>query len=102
MNDYSDTLRRHRRLAILRHLADCAEYTSNASILTDVLYGVGLPTTRAQVITELAWLAEQGMIANDDRGDFVISTATARGVEVARGLARHPDIQRPSPRRPGV
>lgn len=102
MSDYSDTLRRHRRLAILRHLAECAEYTSNASILTDVLYGVGLPTTRSQVITELAWLAEQGMITNDDRGDFVISTATTRGVEIATGLSTHPDIQRPSPRRSGV
>lgn len=74
MTDYGDTLRRHRRLSILRHLSACAEYTSNASILVDVLRGVGVPSTRAQVVTELAWLAENGFAAIDDRGDFVIAT----------------------------
>lgn len=98
MNDYADTLRRHRRLAILRHLADCAEYTGNASILQDVLRGVGLPSTRDQVITELAWLKEQGFVTYDDRADFIVVTASGRGVEVARGIATHPEIQRPGPR----
>lgn len=98
MSDYSDTLRRHRRLAILRHLAACAEYTSNGSILVDVLRGVGVTSTRAQVVTELSWLAETGFVVIDDRGDFVIATATDRGVEIAQGLATHPDIQRPRPR----
>jgi len=102
MTQYADTLRKHRRLAILRHLAACAEYTSNASILVDVLRGVGLPSTRSQVVTELAWLAETGFVGNDDRGDFVISSATDRGVEIAQGLATHPDIQRPRPRGMGV
>lgn len=101
MTSYADTLRRHRRLAILRHLAACAEYTSNASILVDVLRGVGVASTRAQVITELAWLNETGFVTNDDRGDFVITVATDRGVEIAQGLATHPDIQRPSAR-PGA
>jgi len=98
MSDYQETLRRHRRLAILRHLAACAEYTSNASILVDVLRGVGVTSTRSQVITELAWLSEQGFVHNDDRGDFVITSATDRGAEIAQGLATHPDIQRPTPR----
>ena len=98
MSDYSDTLRRHRRLAILRHLSACAEYTSNGSILVDVLRGVGVTSTRAQVTTELAWLDENGMVTLDDRGDFVIAAATGRGVEIARGQASHPDIQRPRPR----
>jgi len=98
MSDYQVTLRRHRRLAILRHLAACAEYTSNASILVDVLRGVGVTSTRSQVITELAWLAENGFAMLDDRGDFVIATATDRGAEIAQGLATHPDIQRPRPR----
>lgn len=102
MTDYAETIRRHRRLAILRHLAGCAEFTSNASILVDVLRGVGVTSTRAQVVTELAWLAEQGLIDTLDRGDFVIAIATDRGVEVAQGLATHPEVQRPSPRRPGA
>ncbi|MBN8294721.1 hypothetical protein JI664_22315 [Rhodobacter sp. NTK016B] len=102
MTDYSETLRRHRRLAILRHLAACAEYTSNASILADVLRGVGVTSTRSQVVTELTWLAEQGFVHNDDRGDFVITMATDRGVEIAAGQATHPEIQRPRPRRNGA
>ena len=98
MSDYSDTLSKHRRLTILRHLSGCADYTSNASVLGDVLAGFGLPSTRSQVVTELTWLKENGFVDNDDHGDFVIATATQRGVEIAQGLATHPDIQRPRPR----
>lgn len=98
MNDYGDYHRRHRRLAILRHLEAIPEYCGNASILQDVLRGVGLPATRDQVVTELTWLKEQGFVSYDEKADFLVVTATARGVEIARGLASHPDIQRPSPR----
>jgi len=98
MNDYGETLRRHRRIAILRHLEAIPEYTGNASILQDVLRGLGLPSSRDQVITELAWLKEQGLVTYDE-ADFLVVTATARGVDIARGLATHPDIQRPNPRR---
>ncbi len=97
MTDYADTLRKHRRLAILRHLEALPEYTSNASILQDVLAGVGLPSTRDQVTTEIAWLKEQGFVTAQGE-TFVVVTATARGAEIARGLATHPDIQRPSAR----
>ncbi len=99
MNDYAETLRRHRRIAILRHLEACAEYTSNASILQSVLMGVGVTSTRDQVVTELSWLREQGFVEYEDRADFLVVSATGRGVEIARGLATHPEIQRPSPRR---
>lgn len=97
MTDYAATVRKHRRLAILRHLEALPEYTSNASILQDVLSGVGLPSTRDQVTTEIAWLREQGFVTASGE-TFVVVSATARGAEIARGLATHPDIQRPSPR----
>jgi len=99
MSDYSEDVRRHRRIAILRHLEACADYTSNGSILQSVLFGVGIKSTRDQVITELAWLREQGFVDYEDRADFIVVSATTRGVEIARGLATHPEIQRPSPRR---
>lgn len=95
---YADTIRKHRRLAILRHLAECSDYTSNASILVDVLDGVGVTSTRDQVVTELAWLKEQGFVTIEDRGFFVIAEATRAGVEIAQGRGTHPEIQRPSPR----
>lgn len=97
MSDYAETLRRHRRLAILRHLEALPEYTSNASILQDVLGGVGLPSTRDQVTTEIAWLREQGFVTTQGEG-FMVVTATARGAEIAKGIAKHPDVQRPSAR----
>lgn len=98
MTDYPETLRRHRRLAILRHLEACVDYTSNASILQDVLAGVGVPSTSDQVVTEIVWLREQGFLVTEDRGSFIVAAATRRGAEIARGLATHPDIQRPRPR----
>ncbi|SMH35950.1 hypothetical protein [Maritimibacter sp. HL-12] len=98
MSDYAETLRKHRRLAILRHLESCAEYTSNASILGDVLDGVGIPSTRSQVLGELAWLRENGLVIYDDRSDFIVVEATRAGLEIATGVARHPEIQRPRPR----
>lgn len=95
---YAETIRKHRRLAILRHLAECSDYTSNASILVDVLDGVGVTSTRDQVVTELAWLKENGFVTVEDRGFFVIAEATRSGVEIAQGRGTHPEIQRPSPR----
>ncbi|MFN4191828.1 MAG: hypothetical protein ACK4FR_02700 [Tabrizicola sp.] len=95
--DYQETLRRHRRLAILRHLEASPEYTSNASILQDVLASVGLRSTRDQVTTEIVWLQEQGFLLADGDG-FLVVTATARGAEIARGVATHPEVQRPGPR----
>ena len=98
MSDYGATLRKHRRLAILRFLKDCDGYAANGSIIRDVLNGVGVTSTTDQVTSELAWLKEQGLITLDDLGALLLATATTRGVEIAQGIASHPDVQRPSPR----
>lgn len=99
MSDYAQTtLRKHRRLAILRFLKDCAEYSANGSVLKDVLNGMSIGSTHDQVTTELAWLRDQGMISLDDLGFALLATATVSGIEVASGIASHPDVQRPSPR----
>jgi hypothetical protein len=91
------TLREHRRLAILRHLEAIPEYSGNASILQDVLNGLKITSTRSQVLTDLAWLEEQGFVKLREHDDLVLVTATQAGVEIARGLARHPQIRRPGP-----
>lgn len=100
MTDFHTFNSRHRRLAILRFLEVSPGYTSNASILTDVLNSdqIGINTSRDQATTELSWLAENGFVTLGGRADFRVATATARGVEIALGRATHPDIQRPSPR----
>lgn len=92
---YADTVRKHRRLCILRALSDASLYTSNASILQDMCIGFGVPTNRSQMITELAWLKDSGFVTYDDREEFLVVTATASGVEVSQGKTTHPEIQRP-------
>ncbi len=101
MSDYQETLRRHRRLAILRFLEASPTFTSNVSILTDVLNSdaIGINTSRDQTTTELGWLEEMGFVTLAGQSDFRVVTSTARGVDIALGRATHPDIQRPSPRR---
>ena len=98
---YADTLSEHRRLAILKFLAERPDYTSNASILGDVLDAVGVSSTRAQIITEIAWLHEQGLVERSMRGDVVLATISGRGVEVAQGKAACPGVKRPRPRSGG-
>lgn len=97
MNDYVETLSRHRRIAVLRYLEAAPHYSSNSSILTDVLRGLGVTSTYDQVVTELLWLKEQGFVLVEDLGGITIATATPRGVEIATGAATHSGIQRPRP-----
>lgn len=95
---YKETVRKHRRLAILRHLAGSDQYTANVSILEDVLAGVGIPSTRDQVVTEVVWLDRNEFVQSQDFDGFVVVTATRAGVEIAEGRGVHPEIERPSPR----
>ncbi len=95
---YADTIRKHRRIGILRHLEACSDYTSNASILTDVLDGVGIASTRDQVITELSWLRDNAFVTYEQNAAFIVAQATQSGIEIALGRTSHPEIQRPSPR----
>lgn len=94
---YSETLREHARIAILRFLEGAPKYTSNASMLSAQLPKVGIIYSRDQVETELGWLKDQGMVELESNGVFIVAVATVRGVEVAQGISRHPKIQRPRP-----
>lgn len=95
---YAEELREHARIAILRMLEDAPRYTSNVSIMTDLLPQFGISYTRDQVVGELAWLKEQGMLTTEALpGGFIVATATTRGCEVAQGIAVYPGIQRPRP-----
>ncbi len=95
MNDYSALVSEHARIAILRFLEDAPRYTSNVSMLASALPRLGISHTRDQVVSEITWLQEQGLVETETSGDFMIATATTRGVEVAQGIVKHPGIQRP-------
>ena len=99
MSHYSDYLRRHRRLAMLRTLEQAPQYRSNESMITQVLNSLAIATTRDQVRTELLWLAEQGFVTTEDVGGLLIAEATQAGQEIALGRRTHPDIEKPSARK---
>lgn len=99
MTEYAADRQRHVRLAILRHLEGSTEYTSNTSILADLLPRLGLASSRDQVVGECHWLAEQGLaVVIGGEGEFLVVRATGRGVDIAKGVAQHPGVQRPRPR----
>lgn len=98
MSSYLEILQQDRRREVLRFLADCGDYTSNGDVLLTILNHIGIRTTRDAMITELHWLSEQGFVRLEDLQDFIVVTATERGVEIASGLARHPGVSRPRPR----
>lgn len=87
----------HARLALLRLLNEQPGYVANDSVLTDALELVGLPTTRAQVVAHLEWMAEVGLVSLlRPSPTLVVATATERGCDVARGRAMVSGVARPS------
>lgn len=95
---YTEHVAEHRRLAILQVTAGSDGYTCNEFMLGELLaddYGhrIGGDLIR----TELAWLAEQGLIKLRDTGDVRIATLTSRGSDVAMGKAVVPGVKRPGP-----
>lgn len=93
-----DLYRKDTRLYILQSLAQSPQKTSNFRMLVRVIRGAGLRLTDDQVTTEIIWLCEQGFAETEvfkDFQEFTVITATKRGVEVAEGLSRHPEISEP-------
>jgi hypothetical protein len=92
------TATEHRRLAILRHLDALPQFSSNASIIRDVLAGVGVPSSEDQLRQALAWLEEMGLVRLRHAEEVTIAEITGRGSEVARGEALAPGVAGPRPR----
>jgi len=94
---YAALVDAERRLNILRVLAESTQYTASADLLHTVLAGLGLATSHDRLNTDLEWLHEQGLVALERIGDVPMARATARGVDVSRGLASVPGVARPKP-----
>jgi hypothetical protein len=98
MTKYVETVKKHRRLTILKFLKDSPEYTSNGSIITEICNTFGVASSHDQVVGELQWLAENSMVTLDtSASDFVVVSATKHGIDIAEGRARHDGVKRPSP-----
>ena len=96
--DYQEHHTLHLRITLLRLLEAQPGYKANSSLLCDGSDAVGLTTTRDRVKTELAWLAEQGLLRVQtlDNG-LVVATLTERGLDVATGRVRVPGVKPPGP-----
>jgi repressor of nif and glnA expression len=94
---YDKVISAHRRITILRLLAEQQDYSLNDSIIKDLLPEYGFRPSRSVVRTELAWLAEQGLVTVKDVNGCHTATLTERGGEVADGCATVPGVKRPSP-----
>lgn len=96
--NYAELVRQESRLVLLRILAEVPGYEANSSILQSALESFGLQLSRDLVHTELAWLAEQGLVATKSIATVQIATLTSRGMDVATGRAVVPGIKKPGPR----
>lgn len=85
------------RLVMLRSLVD-AGGEANESILQDCLDVFGHRVSRDQVRTHITWLAEQGLVAIENVGSYMVANLTGRGQDVAEGRSTVPGVKKPRPR----
>lgn len=96
---FAERVRESRRLATLRLLSEQNGYTTNSSILHAGLDYLGVKVSRDEVLTDLAWLRDQGLVVLDELTEGIyVARLTGRGVDVARGNATVPGVDRPSPK----
>lgn len=94
---FAAAVEEERRLVILRLLAESG--VANDSVLAKGLDAWGLVSSRDQVRTSLAWLAEQGLVETASiEGRYVRAEITERGAETARGIVAVPGVLRPTRR----
>lgn len=94
---YSNHLSKLRRLEVLRVLANSPGYSANEYTIEAVLDDLGHFISNDLLRGELAWLLEQQLISTSQVGGVTIAKITQRGLDIARGKATHPDVQRPRP-----
>jgi len=97
--DYDNFVAEDRRLVTLRLLEKAAGYKLNSTVLAMNLERLGHAVSRDQVKTDIAWLAEQGLVKQEVLTEIavVVASITPRGLDVATGRAIVPGVKRPSP-----
>ncbi len=97
MSGYARLVAEDLRLAVLRLLAEADGYDLNRDILRQAVAAFGHRPSLDVMRAQLAWLAEQGLIALRMAGDIEVATLTERGADAACGRARIPGVRRPPP-----
>lgn len=95
---FQKTLTEDRRLSLLLMLAETPGYRANAFLLRDAVAQVyGHEASIDQIKTDVAWLAEQGLVSQTITGEVVMAALTSRGADAAAGRATVPGVKRPMP-----
>lgn len=87
------------RLRILEVLAQDGAYSHNETVIHRALAALGHQVSADALHTQLAWLAEQGLVTTEEVGTLLVATLTRRGDDVANGRAKVPGVARPRPGR---
>ena len=95
--NYEQALTEDRRLVLLRALAAAAQYRAHALLLRRYCDAVGHVVSGERIETDLAWLAEQGLLTIERAEGLSVATLTARGRDVSQGRATAPGVQKPAP-----
>lgn len=99
MKTFTERLREDRRLVLLRLLFEQKGYFANSSVLHAGLIHLGVASDRDDVLTDLHWLKDQGMVSLTEAIPGVeVATLTTRGHSVAQGHTIVPGVSRPGPR----
>lgn len=97
MTPLADIILADRRLRILLLLSESTGYTASAELLHTVLPRIGHPISHDRLNTDLEWLHEQDLVGLERIGDVPLAHLTARGLDVAQGVATAPGVARPRP-----
>ena len=101
MKPFAEKLREDRRLVILRLLSEQPQYRMNSSNIYLGLNHLGVVGSRDDVLTDLHWLKDQGLLVLEDVPEvphLALCALTARGQDVAGGAARVPGVSVPHAR----
>lgn len=95
--DLERAFREDRRLRILLILFGAPGYTANPAVLLALLPELGHIVSEDRVRTDLAWLAEQGLLEITSDESLMVARLRERGADVAEGRAVVPGVSRPHP-----
>lgn len=94
---FADHVAADRRFRLLYLLEASNGYRMAASLLHSALASFAHTPSHDTLDADLAWLAEQGLVALSDVGGTQIATLTTRGLDVALGAATVPGVRRRGP-----
>lgn len=90
---FSESLRENMRRVVLDLLEQAAGYNLSANMIRVGLAEFGHHPSTDQIETEMNWLAEQGYLSVEKRGEnILVAKLTRRGADVVEGRAAVPGV----------